>query len=74
LLLGILSELRAKHERKRRDSDDTSEFGLPGGEREDRIRLTKRTQRRILKWAIVSLIAATLHVAQWLWQARGFPH
>jgi hypothetical protein len=59
LILGLLSDLRQPAARKRRDSDDTSRFRLPGGEEGDRIQLTRKTQKRIALAVLRVLLHAT---------------
>lgn len=71
LLLGALHEMRAPAARERRDSQDTKKFPLPGGEEGDALQLTKRTQRKILKWVILATAGVLLHVLQWWMHAHG---
>jgi hypothetical protein len=72
LILGMIAELRHEPKRERRNSEDTQDFPLPGGSDGEHVRLSKRTQRKILRWVLVGTLFALTHVAHFfiqIWKA-----
>jgi hypothetical protein len=67
LILGLRSEMVvAPQVRDRKNSEDkTDSFRLPSG---DSVELTRRTQRRIVRWVLLAVVAIGLHAAQYLWE------
>jgi hypothetical protein len=69
LILGLRSELAVgPAPRERKNSEDhTDSFKLPGGGG-DKIELTRRTQKKLIRWVLVGLFAVALHAVQFVWE------
>jgi hypothetical protein len=77
LILGLSAELRQAPARERRDSEDTKDFPLPGLADGEHVRLSKRTQRKIIRWVMVGVLFALTHVAHFfiqIWKASHGSH
>lgn len=64
IALGSIAERRTERERKSSE-DQTDSFKLSTG---DKFELTRRTQKRIVRWVLLGLAAVGLHAAQYLWE------
>jgi len=68
MLLGMRSELHAAAPRRRRDSiEDTKKFKLPGFEETDQIQLSRRTQRKIIRWVILAAVTILINIGQFIY-------
>lgn len=65
IVLGTMAEKRQERERKNSD-DYTDKFKIPGGQ--GSVELTRGAQRRIIKWVLLAVVAAGLHVVQFAWE------
>lgn len=77
LILGLAAELRQPPARERRDSEDTKDFPLPGLADDEHVRLSRRTQRKILRWIAVGALFALTHVAHFfiqIWKSTHGSH
>lgn len=71
LLLGLLSPPAPARATKSK-SEPSQKFPVPGGEEGDSVVLTERTQKKIIRWVLLGLAAASLHVVQWALAAAHF--
>lgn len=69
LILGLRSELAvAPAVRDRKNSEDkTDSFRLPGGGG-DKLELTRRTQKKLVRWVLLGVFAVGLHAVQFVWE------
>lgn len=68
MLLGMRGELHAAAPRRRRDSiEDTKKFKLPGLEETDQIQLSRRTQRKIIRWVLLAAVGIIWSAIQFLY-------
>lgn len=67
LILGLRSELAVTPApRDRKNSEDkTDSFRLPSG---DSVELTRRTQKKLVRWVLLAVAAIALHAAQYVWE------
>lgn len=75
LILGLRSELAVgPAPRDRKNSEDkTDSFRLPGGGG-DKLELTRRTQKKLVRWVLLGVFAVGLHAVQFVWERAAEHH